>query len=180
MVGTLEISVVRLPTCRFEPTSSSSSSSSNAASPEEFLPRRTQNTSARLSFSKPSLIVRTQSNVRIWRRKKPESSCVVCNGSGRVDCGDCYGRGRTNYTNLVILPEGEWPQWCKTCGGSGLGYCHRCLGTGVYRDNIGFRFRNMESNDSQDGTKCQIRKKPVHMTAADWLVSRALPESEIP
>lgn len=105
---------------------------------------------------------------------------MVCNGSGRIDCGDCYGRGRTNYTNLVILPKGEWPKWCKTCGGSGLGYCHRCLGTGVYRDNIGFRFRNMESNDSQDGTKCQIGKKPVHMTAADWLVSRALPESEIP
>ncbi|XP_073270368.1 uncharacterized protein [Primulina huaijiensis] len=41
-----------------------------------------------LSVSKPSWI----SNVRIEKRKFPDPPCVVCRGSGRVDCHECHGR----------------------------------------------------------------------------------------
>ncbi|KAL9429833.1 hypothetical protein AB3S75_025260 [Citrus x aurantiifolia] len=44
-----------------------------------------------LSFSKPSWVVRTESNVRKLARKKPDPSCVVCHGTGRVDCYNCSG-----------------------------------------------------------------------------------------
>ncbi|KAJ8625965.1 hypothetical protein MRB53_019272 [Persea americana] len=48
---------------------------------------------SRVALSKPSWIVRTESNV--WRdvRKKPHPPCVVCKGSGRVDCHHCQGKG---------------------------------------------------------------------------------------
>uniref|UniRef100_A0A453CX05 Uncharacterized protein n=1 Tax=Aegilops tauschii subsp. strangulata TaxID=200361 RepID=A0A453CX05_AEGTS len=29
---------------------------------------------------------------------------------------------------------------CQICGGSGLDYCHRCHGTGEYREPMGFHF----------------------------------------
>ncbi|XP_057735994.1 uncharacterized protein LOC130951362 isoform X1 [Arachis stenosperma] len=86
-----------------------------------------------ISLTKPSWVVRTESNVKKKRRKKPDPHCVVCEGSGRVDCHQCRGKGRTNQVHLEMLPKGEWPKWCRTCGGSGLGYCSRCLGTGEYR-----------------------------------------------
>ncbi|XXG66586.1 hypothetical protein AAC387_Pa06g0129 [Persea americana] len=108
---------------------------------------------SRVALSKPSWIVRTESNV--WRdvRKKPHPPCVVCKGSGRVDCHHCQGKGRTNCANLTMLPKGEWPKWCRTCGGSGLGYCNRCLGTGEYRDVMGFHFMKVNTNS----TPCQKR-----------------------
>ncbi|KAK6786490.1 hypothetical protein RDI58_015015 [Solanum bulbocastanum] len=93
-----------------------------------------------LSVSKPYWIVRTESNVRKERRKQPDPPCVVCKGNGRVECYHCHGRGRTNFVDLEMLPRGEWPKWCKSCGGSGLGYCSRCLGTGEYRYIMGFHF----------------------------------------
>nr|XP_010919855.1 uncharacterized protein LOC105043834 [Elaeis guineensis] len=110
--------------------------------------RRKENGSSRLGFSRPSWIVRTESNVKKERRKKPDPSCVVCNGSGRVDCHYCQGRGRTNCVHQVMLPKGEWPKWCNVCGGSGLGYCNRCLGTGEYRDIMGFHFMKINGNSS--------------------------------
>ncbi|KAI3681437.1 hypothetical protein L6452_36232 [Arctium lappa] len=100
-----------------------------------------------LSLPKPSWIVRTESNVRLEKRRKPDPSCVVCGGSGRVDCYDCCGKGRRNNVDLAMLPNGEWPKWCKTCGGSGLAYCSRCLGTGEYRYLMGFHF--MKSNEDE-------------------------------
>ncbi|RYR00312.1 hypothetical protein Ahy_B07g088435 [Arachis hypogaea] len=83
-----------------------------------------------ISLTKPSWVVRTESNVKKKRRKKPDPHCVVCEGSGRVDCHHCRGKGRTNQVHLEMLPKGDWPKWCRTCGGSGLGYCSRCLGEG--------------------------------------------------
>ncbi|GJN01912.1 hypothetical protein PR202_ga19216 [Eleusine coracana subsp. coracana] len=83
-----------------------------------------------LGVSKPSWIVRTESNVRRERPKRPDPPCNVCKGTGRIDCRNCFGRGRTNHADLVMLPKGEWPLWCRICGGSGLDYCHRCHGTG--------------------------------------------------
>ncbi|QCE01540.1 uncharacterized protein LOC114195311 [Vigna unguiculata] len=113
-------------------------------------PSRSSTPSPHLSFSKPCWVVKTESNVRRKRRKKPDPHCVVCEGSGRVDCFQCCGRGRTNQTHLEMLPKGEWPIWCRTCGGSGLDYCSRCLGTGEYRYIMGFQFMNHDDNQSQE------------------------------
>uniref|UniRef100_A0A2P2JMG0 Uncharacterized protein LOC105643279 n=1 Tax=Rhizophora mucronata TaxID=61149 RepID=A0A2P2JMG0_RHIMU len=38
---------------------------------------------------------------------------------------------------------------CRTCHGSGLDYCSRCLGTGEYRYIMGFRFMKMDIEDTQ-------------------------------
>ncbi|KAJ8533580.1 hypothetical protein K7X08_006904 [Anisodus acutangulus] len=102
-----------------------------------------------LSVPKPSWVVRTESNVRKARRKQPDPPCVVCKGSARVECFHCHGRGRTNFVDLEVLPRGEWPKWCKTCGGSGLGYCSRCVGTGEYRYIMGFHFMRRDADDPE-------------------------------
>ncbi|KAK4762541.1 hypothetical protein SAY87_013570 [Trapa incisa] len=102
-----------------------------------------------LSFSKPSWIVQTESNVRKEARTKPDPPCVVCYGSGRVDCHPCNGKGRTNYIHLAMLPKGAWPKWCRRCGGSGLDYCSRCMGTGEYRYLMGFRFMENENGSGK-------------------------------
>ncbi|NP_001143602.1 uncharacterized protein LOC100276310 isoform 1 [Zea mays] len=94
----------------------------------------------RLGASKPSWIVRTESNVRRERAKRPDPPCTICKGTGRIDCRNCFGRGRTNHADVAMLPNGEWPQWCRICGGSGLDYCLRCHGTGEYREPMGFHF----------------------------------------
>ncbi|KAJ0084862.1 hypothetical protein Patl1_29713 [Pistacia atlantica] len=109
-----------------------------------------------------------ESNVQKHVRKKPDPPCVVCQGTGRVDCFHCYGKGlsslcRTNHVHLAMLPKGEWPKWCKTCGGSGLGYCSRCLGTGEYRSRMGFHFMKKDSDDK----KPKIRASQGAQTAAD-------------
>ncbi|RYR37241.1 hypothetical protein Ahy_A09g042161 isoform A [Arachis hypogaea] len=106
-----------------------------------------------ISLTKPSWVVRTESNVKKKRRKKPDPHCVVCEGSGRVDCHQCRGKGRTNQVHLEMLPKGEWPKWCRTCGGSGLGYCSRCLGTGEYRYIMGFHFMNRDDDKSQENNE---------------------------
>ncbi|KAM0934174.1 putative Heat shock protein DnaJ, cysteine-rich domain superfamily [Dioscorea sansibarensis] len=115
--------------------------SASMANPEAFLPRLENGSSSRLQASRPSWI----SNVRKEKLKRPDPPCVVCNGSGRINCHFCSGRGRTNCVHLLMLPKGEWPKWCRTCGGSGLGYCDRCLGTGEYRDVMGFHFMKMST-----------------------------------
>ena len=112
-------------------------------------PTRSSDSLPHLSLTKPSWVVRTESNVRKKIRKKPDPPCVVCDGAGRVDCHQCCGRGRTNQVQLEMLPKGEWPKWCRSCGGSGLGYCSRCLGTGEYRYIMGFKFMNRDTNQSQ-------------------------------
>ncbi|KAK7320483.1 hypothetical protein VNO77_29993 [Canavalia gladiata] len=132
--GTLILSM----TVRFEATNS-----------DWLPPSRSPKSLPPFSLTKPSWVVRTESNVRKKRRKKPDPSCVDCEGSGRVDCPQCRGRGRINQVHLELLPKGEWPEWCRTCGGSGLSYCSRCLGTGEYRDVMGFRFLNMGNDQSQ-------------------------------
>ncbi|BAS90728.1 Os04g0589200 [Oryza sativa Japonica Group] len=81
-----------------------------------------------------------QSNIRRERPKRPDPPCTICRGTGKIDCRNCFGRGRTNHADLVMLPKGEWPQWCRICGGSGLDYCHRCHGTGEFREPMGFHF----------------------------------------
>lgn len=115
-----------------------------------------------LSLTKPSWIVRTESNVRKEVRKRPDPPCEVCHGTGRVDCPHCSGQGRTNCVHLAMLPEGEWPKWCRTCGGSGLSYCSRCLGTGEYRYIMGFHFM-MASDDTKNQPQHQT---PAKSTAA--------------
>ncbi|KAJ6723963.1 PLASTID TRANSCRIPTIONALLY ACTIVE PROTEIN [Salix koriyanagi] len=102
-----------------------------------------------LSLTKPSWVVRTESNIRREIRKRPDPPCEVCHGTGRVDCPPCSGQGRINSVRLAMLPKGEWPKWCRTCGGSGLSYCSRCLGTGEYRYIMGFHFM-MASDDTKN------------------------------
>ncbi|KAJ6329675.1 hypothetical protein OIU76_004977 [Salix suchowensis] len=89
------------------------------------------------------------SNIRREIRKRPDPPCEVCHGTGRVDCPPCSGQGRINSVRLAMLPKGEWPKWCRTCGGSGLSYCSRCLGTGEYRYIMGFHFM-MASDDTKN------------------------------
>lgn len=115
------------------------------------LPRpHASNSMPHLSITKPSWVVSTESNVRKKRRKKPDPPCVVCEGSGRVDCHRCHGKGRTNNVDSEMLPKGEWPKWCRTCGGSGLDYCSRCLGTGEYRYIMGFHFMKKDEIQSRE------------------------------
>lgn len=52
-----------------------------------------------------------------------------------------------------MLPKGEWPKWCRSCGGSGLAYCARCIGTGEYRYLMGFHFMNNDTDQSQDSPR---------------------------
>ncbi|XP_071700334.1 uncharacterized protein [Rutidosis leptorrhynchoides] len=125
-----------------------------------------------LSIPKPSWIVKSESNVRLEKRRKPEPSCVVCRGSGRVDCYDCCGKGRTNGVDLAMLPNGEWPKWCKTCGGSGLAYCSRCLGTGEYRYLMGFHFMKKDENEARDRGSYKVRDAlRARKSAEDLLIN---------
>jgi hypothetical protein len=134
----------------FVMTLSLSTTVRNEATSFDGLPQyRSYNSLPRLSIRKSSWVVRTESNVRRKVKKKPDPPCVVCEGSGRVDCHCCRGRGRTNMLHLEMLPKGEWPNWCRACGGSGLAYCSRCLGTGEYRDIMGFHFMKKDNNKSQ-------------------------------
>ncbi|KAL0410845.1 UNVERIFIED_CONTAM: hypothetical protein Slati_3674200 [Sesamum latifolium] len=128
--------------------------------------------------SKPSWVVRTESNVRKQRITKPDPPCVVCRGSGRVDCHSCSGNGRTNHTQLAILPKGEWPKWCRSCGGSGLGYCNRCLGTGEYRYIMGFKFMNKESDQLQDNQIYQVRRQMSSRSFTELLLNDDQSESD--
>eukprot|EP00850_Spirogloea_muscicola_P024821 SM001583S02106 [mRNA] locus=s1583:35:774:+ [translate_table: standard] len=82
--------------------------------------------------------VQTEAWVRFKAPPRPDPPCAVCGGAGKVRCGKCRGRGRTNHPELALLPHGEWPQWCWFCRGSGLSACARCLGTGERRGVIGF------------------------------------------
>ncbi|WZN66046.1 hypothetical protein HKI87_14g76090 [Chloropicon roscoffensis] len=74
--------------------------------------------------------------------------CVNCSGTGKCDCTYCGGIGRANYTDTNVLPAGQYPVWCKECGGSGLSYCVRCQGTGnnIFQQGIGFRLPHEITN----------------------------------
>ncbi|XP_043716649.1 uncharacterized protein LOC122664747 isoform X2 [Telopea speciosissima] len=67
---------------------------------------RNPNLLQRLSSSKASCVVRTESNVWKERHKKPDPPCIVCEGSGRVKCHHCQGRGAilVEEVALVIAP----------------------------------------------------------------------------
>ncbi|KAL3516734.1 hypothetical protein ACH5RR_023636 [Cinchona calisaya] len=155
------------------------SSADGAATPppHNHNPSPSSITTPLLSVSKPSWIVRTESNVQREPRKKPDPPCVVCRGSGRVDCHNCHGIGRTNCTHLTLLPKGEWPKWCKDCGGSGLSYCSRCLGTGEYRYIMGFHFMKMNTDQPGDTERYQVQQKPRARSPADLLQSDELDSS---
>ncbi|KAK9076502.1 hypothetical protein SSX86_004836 [Deinandra increscens subsp. villosa] len=166
--------VLKLTAVRFQATNSNSSSAppppdGHNLQPPSPPPSRTP----LLSVPKPSWIVKTESNVRLEKRRKPDPSCVVCIGSGRVDCFACSGKGRTNGVDLAMLPNGDWPKWCKTCGGSGLAYCSRCLGTGEYRYLMGFHF--MKKDEGEGGENYKVRDMLRARKSADDL----LPNDEI-
>ncbi|XP_004307285.1 PREDICTED: uncharacterized protein LOC101313643 [Fragaria vesca subsp. vesca] len=137
-----------------------------AATSDGALPPRNPDPSPRLSFSKPSWVVRTESNVHREVRKTPDPPCEICTGSGRIHCHFCQGKGRTNSVDMQMLPKGKWPRWCKTCGGSGLSYCSRCLGTGEYRYIMGFHFMKMDSAHTGDNANA-VQSNQKRRTAED-------------
>ncbi|XVF24255.1 hypothetical protein REPUB_Repub13aG0111900 [Reevesia pubescens] len=57
----------------------------------------------------------------------------------------------------------------RTCGGSGLSYCSRCLGTGEYRYIMGFHFKKRDADHTQDN-KYQIQGDRGSHNAADRLL----------
>lgn len=63
------------------------------------------------------------------------------------------------------------PCRCRTCGGSGLGYCSRCLGTGEYRYLMGFHFMNRENNRTQDYKNFQVQDNLGKHRAEDFLLN---------
>uniref|UniRef100_A0A1J3FYM0 Protein EMBRYO SAC DEVELOPMENT ARREST 3, chloroplastic n=1 Tax=Noccaea caerulescens TaxID=107243 RepID=A0A1J3FYM0_NOCCA len=118
-----------------------------AVRPEEGVPNsKSAQGQPRLYFNKPSWIITTQSGAKRDIKRKAKGRCVICLGTGRVDCFNCSGKGRTNCVDMEMLPKGEWPKWCRSCGGSGLSDCSRCLGTGEYRYIMGFRFLNQQDD----------------------------------
>ncbi|GAV84066.1 hypothetical protein CFOL_v3_27510 [Cephalotus follicularis] len=148
----------------------SSNANSNNNNNNGVPPKKHSHSLPHLSLNKPSWLVRTESNVRKGIRKKPDPPCVVCEGSGRVDCHQCYGIGRTNHVHLAMLPKGEWPKWCRTCGGSGFSDCFRCLGTGEYRYIMGFQFMKIDSDHFRDQKKHPSRRNLGSHSAADTLL----------
>ncbi len=51
----------------------------------------------------------------------PKKKCSECNGTGKVLCRTCGGRGVTDpYTKII----------CKTCWGTGKIVCPVCKGEG--------------------------------------------------
>ncbi|CAK9174345.1 unnamed protein product [Ilex paraguariensis] len=66
-----------------------------------------------------------------------------------------------------MLPKGEWPKWCRTCGGSGLSNCSRCLGTGEYRYIMGFHFMKMDTNHTQDDENYRVHDDSGTCSAVD-------------
>ncbi|XP_057817591.1 uncharacterized protein LOC131030712 [Cryptomeria japonica] len=122
-----------------------------------------------LTVPKRSWIVKTESNVRNEKRRRPDPPCIICEGAGKINCSRCRGRGRINLIHLAMLPKGEWPKWCDNCGGSGLIYCSRCRGTGKYRAGL-FEFPMTDAGtsnkeavekqlDIQEGTVGESRRK---------------------
>ncbi|KAL6838877.1 hypothetical protein ACP4OV_031313 [Aristida adscensionis] len=75
----------------------------------------------RPGVSKPSWIVRTESNVRRERPKRPDPPCNICKGTGRIDCRNCFGRGKNKLCRSCHAPKGRmapmvpdlWWQWTR-------------------------------------------------------------------
>uniref|UniRef100_A0A453CXA2 Uncharacterized protein n=1 Tax=Aegilops tauschii subsp. strangulata TaxID=200361 RepID=A0A453CXA2_AEGTS len=47
----------------------------------------------RLDARRPAWVVRTESNVRRERPKRPDPPCTICKGTGTINCRNCFGRG---------------------------------------------------------------------------------------
>ncbi|KAL3815211.1 hypothetical protein ACJIZ3_016479 [Penstemon smallii] len=79
--------------------------------------------------------------------------------------------GRTNHVKLPMLPKGEWPKWCRSCGGSGLGYCSRCVGTGEYRYIMGFQFMKNDTDHVQANQRYQVGNRKGSHSFTDLLLN---------
>lgn len=63
---------------------------------------------------------------------------------------------------------------CKTCGGSGLAYCSRCLGTGEYRYLMGFHFMKKDQAPDQGNYKVRDVLR-TRRSAADLFLNDEIP-----
>lgn len=88
--------------------------------------------------NRPPMTVKPKRFHRVPPSEQPKDPCVECEGSGRVECPQCKGRGRTNLVDQAMLPKSVWPEWCEYCSGSGKINCSRCQGLGKFRQKIGF------------------------------------------
>ncbi|KAF4391008.1 hypothetical protein F8388_024840, partial [Cannabis sativa] len=129
-------------------------------------PRQTYPT-PRLSFAKPSWVVRTEASdplhVQMFIEKKRKRQIhLVWSAWGVEGLVATLAReegGRTVHT-LKCSRRGSGQNGealnsletvlCRTCGGSGLDYCPRCLGTGEYRYVMGFQFMKRDVSHTQD------------------------------
>ena len=72
------------------------------------------------------VLINTQRGVPTFRPfVERDNPCPRCQGTGKVTCGDCRGKGRLNYRDAAMLPPGAWPEWCTVCRVSGRWYCER-------------------------------------------------------
>ncbi|XP_024175467.1 uncharacterized protein LOC112181284 isoform X3 [Rosa chinensis] len=78
---------------------------SEATNSNGALPPRNPDPSPRLSFSKPSWVVRTESNVRKEVRKTPDPPCDICTGSGRIDCHFCQGKVLIQKKMVLLISD---------------------------------------------------------------------------
>lgn len=57
--------------------------------------------------------------------------CVLCSGSGRIECRVCDGTGVNSiYKDLSPVMKGFSKPYCEGCDGNGWITCGRCHGTG--------------------------------------------------
>lgn len=87
----------------------------------------------------PPRLVKTRRGIPMFIAPIPDDRCSECNGTGKLTCGACKGKGRLNYRKAAMLPAGVWPEWCPHCRASGRWVCSACMGTGERREPMGFR-----------------------------------------
>ncbi|KAG8363122.1 hypothetical protein BUALT_BualtUnG0002500 [Buddleja alternifolia] len=117
-----------------------------------------------------------ESNVRKENIRKADPPCVSVEEAVELIATLQWKRifsdsGRTNLIELTMLPKGEWPKWCRSCGGSGLGYCSRCLGTGEYRYIMGFQFMHKDTEQLQDNQLYRVLDRRSSRSFTDVLLN---------
>ncbi|KAK8813168.1 hypothetical protein WA158_002760 [Blastocystis sp. Blastoise] len=103
------------------------------------------------------------------------SSCLNCNGRGRIVCDNCNGRGSTfcntcngsghNGDNRCSFCNGNGRRRCSYCSGSGRLRCHKCDGHGrvvnfvqltvVFKNNVFERVIDISGMPSEELKKGQ-------------------------
>lgn len=78
--------------------------------------------------------------------------CDSCDGDGRVECSECYGRGTENCSSC----DGDGDNECYTCSGSGNLDCSNCVSGDV---ECGTCSGSGKDGDDNDCTDCSGKGK---------------------